>query len=1039
VYDVLTNGAMSNTDSRLVERHGFKVDVVSPQGMSLRDKEENDLSESVDSHQAALDLAAAMPHVEFDLFLTFTCNQQLHPGVKHLHKFKESMEWNGFIPGYLRMSLREKEEIKRSYELAYGAILGRVWYEVRRIFLRYLTFSKTSVFRRVKKSFWRDEYQDCSGNLCHIHGLVALDKEDLSDEDFLEFICNLQKCNLAEIFETNNLQKYVDLGVFSSIWDYTDKLKTASKVLPHTCSPRCLMRVAHEGKPTDQFRCRVPHPLRYRVDPTRHEFRPLKFEFSKECLQILEECGIYDPNPETHGQDLNYWRGGAYQKDGYPKGSFNDKMFCPRRHYGPCNPNATENMSPVNPVLFAATESMQNIQVVRNTNGVARYVVKYVVKKDEGNRITLGADFHSGARMNADEKFLHNTKITRSRINEEKALEKSKNRKRPSGRGIAHPDMQGRVLGHSDVVTDLIFVRVQTLSFEQRKSTKFRLTRGGALIISDVNSTESDCASVRREKNFTPERNITESQSLLYRNNGSDSSVSYDMVTQFGLRPVEFLQVFRSLGKYFRWFYVNKEPMLKADMVECLHVEIARCFWVDCLGRQVRLRRGAFQEVRMHVQSMDGVDLLHHHSQELIKLVLRLTSDGIAHQNDAFIHEDGDKGLPIPVYSSVTPRSPVGFLLHVMLVCGNFESELDFRTAPSMRESLIAANLIGDKMDTESLRAYSRQLIQLVIKDILPGTPISLRRLDEYIVSAKNVFDRVLLSNDIPVTDIPPCLLTELMCRKDDAIKNYWITFTREQLRSIFMTISEMEAMPSMDSIAECSRAKPVEWCMSPVKSYVQSETQGDISYAEQHQAVTIGVRTIDKYLLQLGPGAATYTKNFLIHGVPGSGKSYVTKWLHLYALSRGLRVFPTAVMGIRANSIGGEHMHKFFCIQTKNKGNVYRIAELAIEKLHHKCNVLNLHAILTMDILLYDEFGQLSAELLKILDIIFRKIRDSNTSFGGVLIIANMDASQFGPIDGLPILLSSHVLTEFVIITLTESVRAQVIQTSARYRIYPV
>ena len=174
----------------------------------------------------------------------------------------------------------------------------------------------------------------------------------------------------------------------------------------------------------------------------------------------------------------------------------------------------------------------------------------------------------------------------------------------------------------------------------------------------------------------------------------------------------------------------------------------------------------------MHVQSMDGVDLLHHHSQELIKLVLRLTSDGMANQNAAFIHEDGDKGLPIPVYSSVTPRSPVGFSLHVMLVCGKLETELDFRTAPSMRESLIAANLIGDRMDTESLRAYSRQLIQLVIKDILPGTPISLRRLDEYIVSARNVFDRVLLSNDIPVTDIPPCLLTELMCRKDDAIKN---------------------------------------------------------------------------------------------------------------------------------------------------------------------------------------------------------------------------------------------------------------------------
>jgi hypothetical protein len=142
----------------------------------------------------------------------------------------------------------------------------------------------------------------------------------------------------------------------------------------------------------------------------------------------------------------------------------------------------------------------------------------------------------------------------------------------------------------------------------------------------------------------------------------------------------------------------------------------------------------------MHVQFMDGVDLLHPHLQELIKLVSRLTSDGMADQNAAFIHKDGDKGLPIPVYSSVTPRLPVGFLLHVMLVCGNFETELDFRTAPSMHESLIAANLIGDRRDKDSLWAYSRQLILLVIKFILSGQPISLRCLVKYIVSAKNVF-----------------------------------------------------------------------------------------------------------------------------------------------------------------------------------------------------------------------------------------------------------------------------------------------------------
>jgi DNA replication protein DnaC len=57
----------------------------------------------------------------------------------------------------------------------------------------------------------------------------------------------------------------------------------------------------------------------------------------------------------------------------------------------------------------------------------------------------------------------------------------------------------------------------------------------------------------------------------------------------------------------------------------------------------------------------------------------------------------------------------------------------------------------------------------------------------------------------------------------------------------------------------------------------------------EQKLAVEIGIRSIDKYLQQLGPRAATQTKNLLIHGVPGSGKSYVAQYLNFYAISKGL------------------------------------------------------------------------------------------------------------------------------------------------------
>ena len=42
--------------------------------------EESPLSKGVSSLQAALDLATAQRFLDFDLFLTFTCNQSTHPG-----------------------------------------------------------------------------------------------------------------------------------------------------------------------------------------------------------------------------------------------------------------------------------------------------------------------------------------------------------------------------------------------------------------------------------------------------------------------------------------------------------------------------------------------------------------------------------------------------------------------------------------------------------------------------------------------------------------------------------------------------------------------------------------------------------------------------------------------------------------------------------------------------------------------------------------------------------------------------------------------
>ena len=80
---------------------------------------------------------------------------------------------------------------------------------------------------------------------------------------------------------------------------------------------------------------------------------------------------------------------------------------------------------------------MQNAQVLTGTNGVARYVVKYVVKLDEGNRCVVWADSHSGAVIQAQHTFLHNTKITSSKANEDKSFAKFWESKHPVGKAIA--------------------------------------------------------------------------------------------------------------------------------------------------------------------------------------------------------------------------------------------------------------------------------------------------------------------------------------------------------------------------------------------------------------------------------------------------------------------------------------------------------------------------------------------------------------------------------------------------------------------------
>ena len=93
-----------------------------------------------------------------------------------------------------------------------------------------------------------------------------------------------------------------------------------------------------------------------------------------------------------------------------------------------------------------------------------------------------------------------------------------------------------------------------------------------------------------------------------------------------------------------------------------------------------------------------------------------------------FLFEDSGADLPVPVFSSMTPHDPVPFLLHVMLTLGEFDTELDPWMHQTMRESLVAANLVDNEFcDAAGTEKQMSRLICLVVQNVFAVQPMTIR------------------------------------------------------------------------------------------------------------------------------------------------------------------------------------------------------------------------------------------------------------------------------------------------------------------------
>ena len=221
------------------------------------------------------------------------------------------------------------------------------------------------------------------------------------------------------------------------------------------------------------------------------------------------------------------------------------------------------------------------------------------------------------------------------------------------------------------------------------------------------------------------------------------------------------------LGTYYRWFVIDKKILNEEAMDKKIDIDIRKSCWIDALHHQVRIREKALSEVLEHLEkrNRDG-EIVEESDRQLFSLLkdlnniwppsrnTRLSDDDkdlLFFAEKELVYVDKDDYLPIPVFSKVLPSVGNQFILHFMLRCGRFETEVDLTLHTSLRECLRYAKLIGNENDYDSLDKYTNELMYLYIMEEVIEYSYSYETIGQLIVEAYRLFVEIIVHDHIPM------------------------------------------------------------------------------------------------------------------------------------------------------------------------------------------------------------------------------------------------------------------------------------------------
>jgi hypothetical protein len=371
-------------------------------------------------------------------------------------------------------------------------------------------------------------------------------------------------------------------------------------------------------------------------------------------------------------------------------------------------------------------------------------------------------------------------------------------------------------------------------------------------------------------------------------------------------------------------------------------------------------------------------------------------------------------------------------LHHLLLSLGNFSTELELLSQGSLLQSFVHARLFTVSEDPATKETSAMALVKKHVNSQLVHMPAGARTYDQQLVAATRVIRSLSLDNMTVADDLPTALFTKIKDQCDEEVKTFCeerkdslVKSMHRQLLSIFPALSSLE-----DVQAEGDFPSFVIFNLADLP---RSPEQNRESY-EEHRKARIDIA---KAVAHCKQASQERTKSLTFVGAGGVGKTVKMLLAGLCCFSQGLFVIAASLAGKRTSAENnGEHILLAFQLPTNDALTSVQAAEKAVSFLLRDPKRLQL--LLRADVVLLDEMGTISAQVLATLDMIMRRVRKSSHWLGGCLLFTTVDHRQLKRMRGLspflcPSLISSFVFHRLEVTLRTHSKELQRIQAISR------